>query len=85
MEEAKWKKEPLWVARNGHGIIVRVSETHPSSWSPGDGSKPIEEPEKQLEMIEILSVSNDMMTEFIQTQKLTGKFQKFMENWSAHN
>lgn len=83
MDESKWKKEQIWVARNEHGIIVRVSETPPGSWIIGEGSKQLEEEENQIEMIEILSASNDMMAEFIQSQKLTGKFQKFMESWST--
>lgn len=29
---AEWKKETLWVVRDEHGKIIRVSETHPSEW-----------------------------------------------------
>lgn len=39
MKEATWKQELLWVARNEHGVIVRVSEVAPSEWgkkSEGD-------------------------------------------------
>lgn len=32
MNEAVWKQEMLWVARNEHSIIVRVAETPPDSW-----------------------------------------------------
>jgi hypothetical protein len=81
MDESKWKKEQVWVARNEHGIIVRVSETPPGSWKIGEDSQPCEEEVDQVEMIEILSASNDMMAEFIQSQKLTGRYQKFMESW----
>jgi hypothetical protein len=27
-----WKKEMLWTARNEHGVIIRVSESHPYNW-----------------------------------------------------
>lgn len=29
---AEWKQETLWVTRDEHGAIIRVSETHPSEW-----------------------------------------------------
>ncbi|MEF3313308.1 helix-turn-helix transcriptional regulator [Paenibacillus sp. GYB004] len=39
---------------------------------------------KLIEMIEILSITNDMMAEFIQSRGLTPEFQKFVEQWKAH-
>lgn len=33
LKEATWKKEQLWVARNEHGVIIRVEEMPPKSWA----------------------------------------------------
>lgn len=33
MNGSTWKRETLWVARNEHSIIIRVSETSPESWT----------------------------------------------------
>lgn len=32
MVESKWSQELMWVARNEHGTIVRISQTDPQTW-----------------------------------------------------
>jgi hypothetical protein len=91
-EKAFWAKEGLIQrlqeenAAHQREIEQLTMEVQNQQWSREylikDKAKQEDEIKRQVEMIGILSVSNDIMVEFIQSQKLSGKFQRFMEQLS---